>query len=97
MKTEKEISKSNKLIAEFMGKPIPLQAKHGDMNFWKYNSSWDWLMPVISKIQEDVLYIKYINESTNILAERGIIINPKYIETTYSDVIEFIKWYNKNK
>jgi hypothetical protein len=50
----------NKLIAEFMGVP---QGKHthfmvepfalesyADVDDLKYDASWDWLMPVLSKI-----------------------------------------------
>lgn len=37
--TQVEIVEGNKLIAEFMG-----------MKFGKYHTLWDWLMPVVDKI-----------------------------------------------
>ena len=75
--------------------------KPEDMEF---SFSWDWLMPVVEKIEK---------ESFNIFGEyEDVIINGcscliqikdneiSFIETakikaTYKAVIEFIKWYNK--
>ncbi len=91
---------SNKLIAEFMGEEIG----HADTTcglilfnrVWtrpKYNNSWDWLMPVIDKIFNIPLLngyfqIKYIKESLSLSVD---------IESTYNEVIDYIKWYNLNK
>lgn len=50
----------NELIAEFMGFRY---GQNADKNgFMKYNKSWDWLMPVVEKIEslpEHPLYKKY--------------------------------------
>lgn len=43
---------SNKLIAEFMGltkEQVPSRAE----GYLFYNNSWDWLMPVIEKIEKN--------------------------------------------
>jgi len=57
----KEILEGNKLIAEFMTKEhanlcwklIPKNTMHLP-NYFKYHSSWDWLMPVVNKIESIV-------------------------------------------
>lgn len=51
------LEESNKLIADFMG--LSTVEKHGELLWadWdglhstKYHTSWDWLMPVIEKIE----------------------------------------------
>ena len=80
---------NNRLIAEFMGEYIPPQAKYGDMNFWKYHESWDWLMPIIRKINNTGLYhkkYKNINLASSLLTG--------YLLSVYEQIIEFIIWYN---
>ena len=59
-----EIIEGNKLIAEFMCKTIYPIAGTKEFNKWrgnrcdyhefelKYHSSWDWLMPVVEKIEK---------------------------------------------
>ena len=50
--------KDNKLIAEFMGDTLPLntgmmglsEADIQDLENLKYHESWDWLMPVVERI-----------------------------------------------
>lgn len=69
----------------------------------KYNSSWDWLMPVVIKIESlgfDVK-IKGIACSINRLCEDETIIQfvlgdrARKIELVWSVVLDFIKWYNE--
>ena len=62
-----------------------------------FDSDWNWLIPVVEKITSDDLYLKYKNETSNIVSEGGIYINTKFIINTFEDVVDFIKWYNKNK
>ena len=100
----------NKLIAEFMG----YEVKHGKCYSPKYNdgtiapmqfdTSWDWLMPVVENI-ENLGYELIITESrckinhnTDHSIEEAInidIIGSK-IEATYQAVVEFIKQYNES-
>ena len=79
---------NNKLIAEFLG--YKLKPCNND-KYYKFNSSWDWLMPVVKKIKDSnytsVKMISPINNS---------VINP-HIEDAYKAVIQFIKWHNENK
>ena len=95
---------SNKLIAKFMGlgdnQPYQLwehirsnaggeeTSLYFDNNL-RYNSSYDWLMPVVHKI-------KQLGESENVYSvefEKLKLTDP--IERIYKVVIEFIQWYNK--
>ena len=57
-----------------------------------YDTSWDWLMPVVSQITRDEMLIENeYRESIMDTVPYGL------IEDTYKVVIEFIKDYNKNK
>jgi len=64
----------------------------------QFHSSWDWLMPVVHKCYK-LQYgkgwsksncLQYCMSSDYFMAENAI-------ELVYKEVIEFIKWYNKNK
>tara|TARA_R110002126_G_scaffold8452_1_gene40049 strand:- start:87 stop:371 length:285 start_codon:yes stop_codon:yes gene_type:complete len=90
--------KDNKLIAEFMGVP---QGKHthfmvepfalesyADVDDLKYDASWDWLMPVLKKIN------LHLHPDTYGLW-RMINVPTEYtIEEVHAQVVEFIKTYN---
>ena len=56
----------------------------------KYNTSWDWLMPVVEKI---------LNLKNTYAQERQMVFNSisPDINITYTAIISFIKWYNENK
>ncbi len=85
--------KDNELIAEFMGLPLTKSLPSFTGGFkdepfmrWKYNQSWDWLMPVVEKISGLHLndYVTTLPLSTD-------------IKTAHKAVVEFIKWYNQQK
>ena len=63
-------------------------------NLFEFHSSWDWLIPVIDKIYSMNEYIEYKDYMNNIICDGGIDINTRFIQITFSDVVEFIKWYN---
>ena len=77
---------NNKLIAEFMGHEYRCDA-HGNT----YNNSWDWLMPVVQKIED------YLSDNVGEVGyfDDGLISND--IEVRYQAVVEFIKQYNDEK
>jgi hypothetical protein len=98
---------NNKLIAEFIG----VYSEENGYDYTKignkgvcYHTSWDWLMPVVDKIesldQDDVFDVEFKMEKGAV----EIICN-KYqqseefclsrLESTYKAVVEFIKWYNE--
>jgi hypothetical protein len=62
----------------------------------EFHTSWDWLMPVIDKIYSSDEYIKYKRDTSGQF-ESEIHINTKSIQRTWEDVVEFIKWYNKQE
>lgn len=98
---EKEIIESNKLIAEFMGYNVEFV---NDERYFtlddmleslsdeelQYHSSWDWLRPVIEKIDS-------LTMPDNIhLSIQGLNIFSS-LEDVYLAVVEFIKWYNNKE
>ena len=60
-----------------------------------YDTSWDWLMPVIRHIIDELNY--ELPEDSNLIGDimHGLVdIN---MNETHKAVIKFIKWYNQNK
>ena len=92
---------NNKLIAEFM------RVDQVDVDTWldkneelNYNSSWDWLMPVVEKIESlsIVCFEKNLQEEGDyqaLFTKGNDIFICHYadtsIEATYKTVVEFIK------
>lgn len=97
-----ETIKGNVLIAEFEGRMFYgkyLISCYGEatLNHYpemKYHSSWDWLMPVVDKINKTVVKI---NEEENGIDRYSSIIesfDTVDINRTWLAVVDFIKWYN---
>ena len=96
-----ETTENNKLIAEFMGRSgklcDTLYTFKGvsdllEDDIWytieqsKFHTSWDWLIPVVIKIEQDCEGIP--QELLNISLYSDI-------NEVYNAVVEFIKEYNK--
>lgn len=100
----KEILEGNRLIAEFEGRINKLCHYNNTSSPYNYEKSWDWIMPVVERIDSRTPYdpcvtieynwcsIKMLNGGFNIE-----VVGNSRIEATYKAVVEFIKWYNKNK
>jgi len=106
----------NELIAEFIGlrwesKPDYTGWYKGDTRIASpetldYHRSWDWLMPVVEKIEitadtilecNDALLRETAKYQLAIpLANISVSSNNK-LECVYKAVVEFIKWHNLNK
>ena len=109
---------NNKLIAEFEGHTINYGFKKEGVLFLGhhisaynliYDTSWNWLMPVVQKINViddysytiqimsmDVEIYKNFNNKTVFQSECKW--QPdELLQSVYEAVVEFIKWYNKNK
>ena len=88
---------NNKLIAEFMN--YPDLGTEGDFSYLRYHASWDWLMPVVDKIESDDRYdVDILQYGTRITDNQKEIVNniadisfDKKIEHTHNAVVEFIK------
>jgi len=100
MKTNK-ITEQNILIAEFVGHKIdssdPIRPLLQHSGYFvapipTYNSSWDFLMPVVSKCYEFAELGS--DERTEIEESLLGIIN---IDDTFKAVVKFIEWHNKNE
>ena len=112
---------TNELIAEFMGmqdtdlgwydsedvmSEYACQMVGGNtFEVLQYDRSWDWLMPVVEKIESDERYdVDIMQYGTRISDNQKEIVNnianisfDKKIDHTYQAVVEFIKQQNKNK
>lgn len=71
-------------------KPISLR-KSGAAIEAKYDTSWDWLMPVVEKIRPLAYKIDIDSTAWRRLSGKSIF---SKIEDVYHAVVEFIKWYN---
>ena len=102
------MEKNNKLIAEFMGCTHPFNeitdatlynVSHGtfELSELRYDASWDWLMPVVQKI-ESLGYVFTIQggkaEYGEMISETRCFIAENKRSSTYKAVVEFIKDQN---
>lgn len=106
-------TENNKLIAEFMGEQFTdssgvvqglnyklIEKKHGEgNNGFRFHTCWNWLMPVVEKIQK--LYEECVDYNNQMPGDYYYKVLDKGISTPreiiYQAVVEFIKWYNQNK
>lgn len=107
----------NELIAEFMGMKHQIQVGPfggeylyvknpvtKEFEIPKFEISWDWLMPVVEKINKTSYGAVHLNRSEIFLhrytrKKREELLDFRHdgsmIEATYKAVVEFIKWYNQ--
>lgn len=92
---------------------FPHYKKAMTTNGLEFHNSWDWLMPVIEKIERSYLCEQeYANQVVILLntcsIEPSNYANPigqkmiesfgeTKLEATYKAVVEFIQWYNEKK
>ena len=92
--------KENKLIAEFMGmnygdpndnsvmiQMTPQGNEVVPINSMEYHSSWDWLMPVVERIEQVMQGVPQQMLHLSLYST---------IDEVYQAVVEFIKEYNKD-
>ena len=110
--TKTETTENNKLIAEFMGETsntyyVAGVDEFGDVVWSKellYNTSWDWLMPVVDKIEKQGCIIeiwmslatgcRIMEVSREVKSWTTTMEHNEPIMAVYIAVIEFIKWHN---
>jgi hypothetical protein len=109
---------NNKLIAEFMGLVEPYELpQHGTIRpngdfktgftsaQLKYHKSWDWLMPVVEKVnlltRDNEKVTEYFTSELGsydyMKYMLGDVVVTSGITDVFPEVVEFIKWYNENK
>lgn len=112
-----ETTENNKLIAEFMH--LETSINHNSSEWYEkkiissiitenanelnYHKSWDWLMPVVEKIEDyneyDVEILQYgtrvLKNSVEIITNVADFSFDKKIEHCYDAIIKFIKEYNE--
>jgi len=71
------------------------------INWVNYNCSYDWLIPVVDKI-ENIGFTVKIEKTSCLIREftKGYSIEaiyPSKLEAVYNSVVKFIKWYNNEK
>ena len=113
--TQEQIIEGNKLISEFMGLKIgnAWQVWNGYADYsqeaeFEYHQSWNWLMPVVERINEtripendfpaSVIIFKttcHINDDQQIIVEADIKKGEDLLICVWKAVVEFIKWYKK--
>ena len=70
--------------------------KAGVWTKMKYHSSWDWLMPVVEKIEHTSAYVNV--KGCHVKISTWVDVNaPTKLEAVHKAVVEFIKWYNEQK
>lgn len=109
--TKKEILHGNRLIAVFMGKTLSnsglgIVAPAGFDLFFSYHTSWDWLMPVVEKIENlsprgyrftissTFVRIHTCKNGSGDSDEYNCTVFEGKLNCTWHAVVEFIKWYN---
>lgn len=98
--TNEEITKGNKLIAEFMGFKIGVphsqtmaNEPYGDIDLSKFNLSWNWLMSVVERVEnlpKDLLHGKFgVYISSNCCTIQGTNLlasfSPAYFQDHYAN------------
>jgi hypothetical protein len=94
----KKVKSSNELIAVYMEfvlyqdstyrVDLPKYAGFCSPKKLRFDSSWDWLMPVVEKISFSLEHCEHkINIKNCLLACN--------LESVYLEIIKFIKWHNE--
>ena len=90
------VDEGNKLIDEFapeVAKRLMIYYKRRTPSIMKFHSSWDWLMPVVQKINDLALKYGYVDDM-EIFHLRVVGLTTKSL---FEAIVQFLKWYNQNK
>jgi len=100
----KTLEEKQQMIAEFVGHESSHFPKHYHLHKinlpltkledLKFNSSWDWLMPVAKECQR-LLSVRNANEFYMLQSLEESILSFKP-ERAFEEIVEVIEWYNEN-
>lgn len=97
------MKEKNTLIANFLGLELQEDNTYFDYESCEYinqedlnyDTSWDMLMQVVSKIFEtDLYYSKYIDYNSSMFSEGKIELSTN-ITKVYEQCVEFVEWWNE--
>ena len=77
-----------------------IRRTRGDLEPLLFHKSWDWLMPVVEKIESMGYSVKIIEDWCEIIGEdydKVADFGGGKLISVYAAIVEFIKWYNKNR
>jgi hypothetical protein len=100
-------------IADFVGERLPRRKTiheqqwkfhfcdgyYPNLKNMRFDSSWDWLMPVVEQIQKIIHKNRWPYEViTGVAAIDGIMSLPIHApkEEVYQNIVRFIKWYGEH-
>lgn len=92
--TKQEIIEGNRIIAEFMQIEDKEEVLDKSSSYFKYHLSWEWLMPLVEKIESLGYTISIKRFTTRILKNKQTYLTiscDNKIESTYLACIIFIK------
>jgi len=99
--------KDNELIAEFMDvDQVDIDQAYNDYGELRYHTSWDWLMPVVEKIETlgytfEKNYQRVDKDWQSLIVKGNDILYQEFnddgLKSSYCVVVEFIKQHNQNK
>ena len=95
MNNNKLIAKFDELIFNKDNSGILMKGRYGKQGYWsfdmlEYDSSWDWLMPVIKKAYKPAEDMEAEEWCCSIQDRVGLF----DITSAYNELVEFIEWYN---
>jgi len=105
------IGDGNKMIAEFIGKKVvcdcdvnyEIDNELFDLSQLRYHLSWEWLMPVVEKIESMGYQFKICRKRVEVFKDGDHSSIPvmfskfeSKIESVWNGVVESIKWHDNN-
>jgi hypothetical protein len=103
-------TEKNAVIGLFMGKIRKILKKDGsfdgiycrmngeiiNINYLKYHSDYNWIMPVVEKIEKEFCWVS-IRGSLVEMSDIISISRPTKLESLHEAVFQFIQWYNQQQ
>jgi hypothetical protein len=78
----------------------PEKVMEGIVKYAKYNTDWNWLMPVVERIESMGFCFDIMNKACSISRSNEMIVDlngndfDKKIDSVYFACVDFLEWYN---